>query len=916
MNKFSGYILLSAALFLASCTIEEPVRDIMSPGQMDLIGTAVNFNVSVVDEFHTKGYTSNDNGEFNEEDRMRIYRNYWDDDTRNWSSVETYRTYYRKADRVAEIILLGNDWLPEPGRQGMDYDESTGTYRTFVQTAADSLTWDNGKTLRFRAWSQSNYHNVLKGSTRTYFYPDFCISDYVTASGPTLGIPLVLKHMGSRIKFTSRTSGNEVSTAVISTDWNDYKYLDNSDIAENDASSTEAGKTDEQAQAECALVTEIYNKMCMPAGVDLSRSMLRGFMNDRWNSLSDTQVRNLETLDPDWFYNYGSLSAAEIASSVKRPFFSNVNGSCYMITIPYDMSNDAMTQGEVLVLPPCTRFRVYMRDITGGDAFGVGSYEGRYHIFSLSDIYERDSSGNIIRDAEGNPVQMFPEGLKLKAGSSYTFRVGYKYDGAYIIADKDLSWEDEDLGDIDADDQGQAVPVPAASDYQWWKQAISDAIPVGTEDFRPVFHISNEQEFIEFTNLVNGTATTAVSGLYRLVKTYRNTVVGGQTVTVPDTYGWSTKNSQYEPEWIEESEAEALGYIFYDHYFAANADRAAYSERDYLKGPYPFFDDNLRRCFTVVLDADLDMKDWSLETIGNSVDNPFMGNFDGGLHTISNINLKDEYLFGYVNGKGDGGASITNLRIESLHRTALLNQGVNPIYIAGIALYAESTANSIAASLTMDEGVNGTSYVVGCIHVGDAGGALVGRSDHLNMFGCMQASAGLSAASGALLGAYADPSDRFFAPQISLAAQRASHNFSAKPEFINFMCNYYDRDLSSAATAVGSVADDYSLLEYIRGSKSEILRAKNDYLTEKVPMDVLLSRSDADTYYGLAPWHAMNYAIYRYNASLGADHPCNAHFEASATGYDNRYPTLMKTDPLTVYGTSELNKWNPLKQPN
>ncbi|MCQ2146133.1 MAG: hypothetical protein MJZ16_01310 [Bacteroidales bacterium] len=684
----------------------------------------------------------------------------------------------------------------------------------------------------------------------------------------------------------------------------------------NDESEVESGKTDEKAQEECAEVTAVYNRMCMPAGVDISRSMLRGFRKSAWDALTDARVKVIEDEPAESFYNYGELSASDVAEQVKRPFFSLINGSCYMITVPYDMSSDAETQGEVLVLPASTRFKVYLRDVTGGDSANKGTLESTYHIFSLSDIVERDSSGNPKKDSEGNVIKMFPNGLKLSAGVSYTFTVGYRYDGLYIVVGQSISWENDVLDDQEGVNEGEQIPSPKTTDYQWWKNAIHDAIPMGTEDYTPVFHISNAQEFIEFTNLVNGTAATKTSGLYRLVKTYKDVTVGGQTVKEPDTYGWSTTNSQYKPSWIEESEAEALGYIFYDHYYAANADRAAYSERDYLKGPYPFYDDNLRRSFSIVLDADLDMKDWSIETVGRSEDTPFMGNFDGGLHTMKNLNLKDEYLFGYVDGKGDGGASITNLKIESFHNTALVNQGVNPIYIAGISLYAKSTGNSIATSLTMPEGVTGTSYVVGCIHVGEAGGALVGTSDRLNMFGCMQASSGLTASSGALLGAYADPEDRFFDPQIKMSEQKARNNFTAKPAFVKFMCNYYDKSLSASTSAVGGIADDYSLLEYIRGSKTEILRAKNDYLTERVPMDVLLSRSDAADYYGLAPWHAMNYAIYKYNASWGANHPCNAHYEANTTGYSHRYPSLESTAPGEFYESGDINAWNPLKQPN
>lgn len=196
----------------------------------------------------------------------------------------------------------------------------------------------------------------------------------------------------------------------------------------------------------------------------------------------------------------------------------------------------------------------------------------------------------------------------------------------------------------------------------------------------------------------------------------------------------------------------------------------------------------------MILDADLDMKDWQLESVGNAAANPFMGKFDGAGHLIQNLNMKDEALFGYMDGRAGYGASLANLRIESTHPTALLNTGVNPIYIAGISILAPSTGNSIATNLGQSTGVAGTSYVVGCIHVGDAGGALVGTAGNVNMFGCMQAARGITG--GALIGTDAN-ANPIFKPQISLAVQKSTKNTSAIPAFRTFMCNFYDTELAS-----------------------------------------------------------------------------------------------------------------------
>lgn len=922
MKKYLYIFSILLSSLVVACSDDD--FGALTPEQQSLIGRAVNFNVSIADLFNTRatGYSSNDNGSFNQNDRMRIFRNYWDEAQNQWSEYIAYRTYYYKYKYGAGDIDLGKDWLPEKDRKG--YDLRNDEWVEFTQGENDSLTWDNGNTLRFRAWSLSNYHNALKNATKDYFYADFCLADWVNASGPTQGIPLVLKHQGCRLRFAMLESGNEFYKIEVCANidingnskpdaWKDYKYADNADTNINDGLPSEAGKTDAQAQEECNKVTDAFMRMCMPAGVDMTTGQLMTVKSASWNNLTNEQVRALEDQNSNIFIKYGTLPAEDgtdnIKSTAKHPFFSVINGYPNLITIPYDMSTDPTRQGEVITLPACTRFRVYIYDVNNGDGYNTSGYEGKYHIFALSDVVKKDENGV--------DVQAFPEGLKLEAGVSYTFRVGYRYGGLYVVVDNDLSWTPETLPDVNGNDENDNYLYH--SNYGWWKQAIHSAIPKGTEDYNPVFQISNETEFYEFIKLVNGDAVTdyvRANPLYRLVKSYKQTTVGGQTITEPDEYGWSTVNSQYNPQWIEESEAEALGYIFFDHYYAANADKPAYSDRDYLKGPYSFYDDNLRRNFNVILQNDLDLKDYPLTSVGNTSATPFMGNFDGysngQVHTIKNVNMTNGYLFGYMDGRATNGAAITNLKIESVHNTALLNVGVNPIYIAGISLHAPSSGNSIATSLSMS-GVIGTSYVVGCIHVGDAGGPLVGTASDMNMFGCMQVAQGLGSG-GALIGTDAN-NPKVFKPQYSLNAQKTGVSVNARPSFNNFMCNYYDKTLSAGAHAVGPTADDYSLREYIRGSTTDILCAKNDLLLEDVPMSTILSRNYS-IYYGLAPWRAMNYAIYWYNKNRGSKHLCNVHFESNSVGYNHRYPTLESQDPLLKYGDTTVTSWNPTEQPN
>jgi hypothetical protein len=318
----------------------------------------------------------------------------------------------------------------------------------------------------------------------------------------------------------------------------------------------------------------------------------------------------------------------------------------------------------------------------------------------------------------------------------------------------------------------------------------------------------------------------------------------------------------------------------------------AYSYLDCLDAAFSFYRSDLtsNNHFKVVLGADIDLEDEEIEAIGNSATHPFSGFFDGAGHVIKNINVKGGYLFGNIKG-----GAITNLRLESVHTTSLVNSitaGAEKFgaYIAGISLKAPTTS-AIANSIT------GNSYVVGCIHEGTATQAMVNSADNLFMYGCMETGKGITA--GALLGGYAGIS-KFFAPQIENVT------------FNRFMCNYYDIEKSPKAHAVGTTADDYLPQQYIRGAKSHVLKAKNDNLLSDKQYYSKLSALQKQEFYGIAPWKAMNYAIYQYNATKGlADAvKCNMHFSVGSTGYQHLYPQLSKGVP------TEESNWDVTKQNN
>jgi hypothetical protein len=65
--------------------------------------------------------------------------------------------------------------------------------------------------------------------------------------------------------------------------------------------------------------------------------------------------------------------------------------------------------------------------------------------------------------------------------------------------------------------------------------------------------------------------------------------------------------------------------------------------------------------------------------------------------------------------------------------------------------------------------------------------------------------------------------------------------------------------------------------------------------------------------YGLAPWRAMNYAIWMYNSSTeGKRYPCSMWYRTSDVGYTHLYPTMYSS----TTAPDNVSSWNPLAQNN
>lgn len=878
-------------------------QDTLTKEQQALIGTAVNFNPSMAETFQTR-YTQYHDGRFNEGDLMQIYRQYWDASKGEWEATQAFRTYvYNVTYATGTSINLSTDWKVayKPGTSNVDrmkcddWNPVAKTGTMVVQDKSDSLTWENGATVRFRAWSRSNVTDCIKNGSAGSYYPDFCVADWVTVSGPTEGIPLTLRHLCSRVRFTPK-AGNQFYSAEICLDKEAYQWNDNADSHDNDVTDK---LSDQEADEVVAEVNNVFNRLCMPAGVDIESGTLRTMTKALYQKI-DTEYQKKEANREEGYKNgfsdienktvadgivdFGTTSPADIASYVQHPKFSNVDGYLNMITIPYDMSDDVTKQGEVLTIPAKTRFRIKLRDVNNGDAGNTPGYEYKEHIFSLSDIKE-------------NGAPKYPEGLPLIPGRSYTFSVGYLYDQLSVtVIEEGINWNE--AGSEEGEATNQHVTENHTNKYKWYqdgiKNAVNKAINEKGVDYNPKFSISTAEEFKEFIDLVNGT-NIKTSGLELALRSQDNPdadpVLDSETTR---RYWWydveATKEklaSEFpDTVWVTRAEAELQGYVFYRHYYPQISSTSAYSIEDYVRGPVSFFDEQVNLHLVVQLANDIDLHDWQIESVGKLATTAFKGFFDGGTHTLSNVNVKGEYLFGHLE---DG--EIRDLRLTSTHKLALLDEGHTSssnrnIRIVGISLQADCTHSPIAQSLT------GNSYVVGCIHEGDAGGALVGTANSLTMYGCMHATTNLTGA--ALLGAYASGVEPFFVPQ----------DPKSKLKWTNFMCNYYQKTPTQATFAVGGhSAYVYCPQEYIRGARQHVLRAKNDNMLEDdVPYEKLNDRQKEE-FYGLAPWKAMNYAIYQYNMmevattaeykSFPESHQCHMMYEVDDIGYAHRYPLLV-----------------------
>lgn len=923
--KKTLYILLASIGVLSACSDDSILESSLTPEQQALIGTAIQFEPYAAEFDGTRVVKPNNHeGGFNYNDMMYIYRQYYEGGQWVYKTPPGTIYKYKEITYGDTELFEKNSWRVYEGNTFRFYDPSyTNNDQTLLDpnlssadqphsyyktlTEADSITWESGTTVRFRAWVLSRMGNSLDDETpgvpSSINYPDYMVCDWVTVSGPTEKIPMAMRHLGGRLGFAP-IANNEFVKIEIATDPADYMREDNADTNEHDEEDKHPEHSDPEhpeilTAAQCAAnVKDVYDRMLWPAGVDMENLSLLACKNT-----DETQT-----------YKKGDLSAEQIKEqgadgkyTIKHAqFLSSSDSRYYLVAIPYDMNTY-----EPLIFPPYTRFKVWLRDVNKGDAGTTeqqGSSENRYHIFRLSDVK--------LRNGSNKGQQAFPNGLTMMPGHSTVFYVGYEYETLQVYAEDSFSWEEQDLAAVDSKIEWEQAPV--AVNYAWWSDAIDKACESVSKGgrYKPEFKITNAQEWQEFINLVNGKFTR--DPIYKRVTIKYD----GKTELPEREVKWYTgigTNGDGTPDtlWIDREDLIAQGYVLYKNYTPSDAYRKASFEDEWLQAPFSFFDDQLKGRWTVKLaptQGNIDMKDWKLDAVGTAA-TPFCGYFDGGGNLLKNVYVDGGQLFGYAQG-----GTIANLRLESSHPLSITGTCEDE-RVLGCSVIAPSQTAALAAH------TKGFCYFVGCFHQGETTKPLVDDSQGLGfkMYGCMQAASGIASGTAALGNA---PSADV---QFVLGYKETMSLDSVA--WTNVACNYYDTELSPGAMAfdtklgmmpqnayrLGTAGDtlwlSFHRLQYLRGVPTHIMCAKNDNLVDKKTEWNKLSVNQKRELYGAAPWRAMNYGIYMYNLmDVARDEEynlCNMHYEnTNTTGYSHRYPQLVSRVPTEEQYLEVLEQFN------
>lgn len=466
-HRYILYALASTAIFgFFGCSSKDDLSN--ADIQYDLVGKAVTFNPSVES---IMSRAINHDG-FNNGDIINIYPSYGT--TGGSFKPETNWVQYQlNQETDAGGHVISSKW---------EVNTTALKYRSTVkQTLADTISWSNTDPVRFRAWGKSSISN----------YNDYLFADFSSVAGPTQSVPLVFKHLGCRIGFTPRV-GNIILKINVCTD---AKYY-----------TDETGGLTAQQQVDN--VKAIWNQTCVPGGIE----MYSNCDNDgyTWGTTTDVDTRQ-----PD----YGVLMAqpatgtslvrakqytsANIPTNTARPAWNSIEGIFYTIVCPYELSSD--NYGNLITLPPYTRFEVYIYDVNNGDAANTTKYEGDCHTFAL-------------RDVKKDNVAIYADGMTLQSNYSYMFTVGYYYDQLTVTPADSFAWTTVNSGSFTGNNN---QPTSSDADYLWWQDAINTAADAAyasstpVADISPVFNISTVSQWKAFVNIVNGNLPTGGLSYYK-----------------------------------------------------------------------------------------------------------------------------------------------------------------------------------------------------------------------------------------------------------------------------------------------------------------------------------------------------------------------------------------------------------------
>lgn len=332
-----------------------------------------------------------------------------------------------------------------------------------------------------------------------------------------------------------------------------------------------------------------------------------------------------------------------------------------------------------------------IRDIVGPDATTIGSGKSPITSYSIVEVtqsgavtikYIDPETGEFLKEANGSGdvlTYSIPKAWD-KSTWSYTDEAKFAVEKAAFATNASIKLENSTLTFDRAASEHPIIRYRVDVD-----NGTATTTKYVFSDLYKAELPTNYSTNLTLDNSVENTITvTAIDGIYResantLTVTCAagatGTITGNATEVIQKTYGGNGEEDEHN-------------YPYFKNYYttegAVSITDWAISDMDDLKAWSEFSKSNTCEGLTFHLVNDIDMKDEIFNMIG-SIYVPFKGNFDGHLHTVSNLFIDD------TSGMGTGffvktdGANISNFGIENgLVRGHISNRKYeNTNYVAG-----------------------------------------------------------------------------------------------------------------------------------------------------------------------------------------------------------------------------------------